>query len=465
MTNLLNDADRRRLLLDSKRTLTIALPLIGAQLLQVGNGLVDALVSGRLGSTELAAGGIGAGIWFFSSLSCIGLMAGLSPTLSKLIGQRRQNKVGSVFRQGLWLGVITGLLATAGCLVLMVTLPHWGLQQELIPLIRQYLFPACWSLPAFAVVMACRNVCEAVNFTRPVLMVQLLGLCVNIVADLVLGLGWFGAPRLGMVGIGIATSLVMYSTAIALLLYLRGNRFVRFNLLAGFEWPHWPEIKPMLMLSLPIYLALVFEAGLFFATAIQMGMIGTMEAAAHYIATGVTAACYMLPLGLSFALTARIGRVYGRGSLPAVRLRVISGLAITLVMAACTATLLVLFRYPLTVLYTDEPQVIAIATQLLLLAAVFQLSDGVQVALLGVLRGFQDTRVPMMINAFSYWAIAFAVGYYSAHHLGYGAKGLWSGLILGLSVAAVLLSFRLYKRLGSFEKTGTMGGIALNTTG
>lgn len=456
---------RRRLLLDIKRTLAIALPLIGAQLLQVGNGLVDALVSARIGSVELAAGGIGAGIWFFCSLSAIGLMAGLSPTLSRLIGQHKQSKVGSVFHQGLWLGVLTGVIATVGCLVLATTLPHWGLQEELVPLIGQYLYTACWGFPAFAVVMACRNVCEAVNFTRPVLLVQFLGLLVNIVADLAFGLGWFGAPELGLAGIGMSTSLVMLSMSVALLVYLRRDRFVRFNLLSHFEWPQWNQIKPILLLSIPIYFTLVFEAGLFFATAVQMGMIGTMEAAAHYIATGVTAACYMLPLGLSFALTARVGRVYGRGCLSAVRLRVASGLVVTLIMAIATASLLVLFCRPLISLYTDDPQVMAIATQLLLLAAVFQLSDGAQVALIGILRGIQDTRVPMVINAFSYWAIAFLVGYYSAHHLGYGATGLWGGLILGLSVAAVLLAFRLRERLGSFRRMGSMDGMAINTAG
>lgn len=437
----------QRLLLDARRTLKLAVPLMLAQLLTMGNGLVDALVAGRLGPMELAAGGIGAALWFFASLFCIGLMAGISPTLSRLIGQGRRAFVGSVFTQGLWFGVITGIVAMLSAWLMIATLDNWSLDSELLPLIKQYLIPASLSLPAFAVVMACRNACEATGYTRGVVLIQLLGLLVNIFADLAIGLGWFGFPKLGLQGIGIATAVVSFSMAAALVVYLRGDRFSRYQFLSKFEKPRWLDIKPMLMMSLPIYLTLLFEAGLFTATTVQMGMLGTLEAGAHNIAISISGACYMLPLGLSFALTARAGRVYGRGAYESLKLRVASGILITLLLAAFTVTLLLLFRYQLPALYSADPEVRKLAAGLIALAAVFQLSDGAQVTLLGLLRGINDTRVPMMINAFSYWAIAFAAGYYSAHHLGWGAKGLWGGLILGLTIAAILLSIRLRIRI------------------
>lgn len=444
----MSDFGTRRVLLDINRTLTIALPLIGAQLLQMGNGFVDTLVAGRLGTTELGAGGIGAGIWFFSSLMCIGVMAGLSPILSRLIGQRRRAAVGAVFRQGLWLAVITGTVALIAALLMVATLPNWSVQADMVPHIRAYLLWACWSLPPFALVMACRNVCEATSLTRPVLLVQFIGLLVNLLGDLTLGLGWFGFPRLGLAGIGISTTCVMITMALCLLWILnKRQRFARFTLFAQFDLPSWQQIKPMLSLSLPIYFGLVFEAGLFFVTAIQMGIIGTLEAAAHNIAIGVAAACFMLPLGLSFALTARVGRVFGRESLPAIKLRIISGVLISLAMSITTATLLIMFRDRLPGVYTSDTDVIAVAGHLILFAAIFQLSDALQVTLIGMLRGLQDTRVPMLINLVSYWVIAFGIGYYSAHKLGYGASGLWAGLVIGLSVATVALSFRLWWRL------------------
>ena len=209
----------------------------------------------------------------------------------------------------------------------------------------------------------------------------------------------------------------------------------------------------MLVLAVPIYLALLFEAGLFVATALQMGMIGTLEAAGHYIAISIAGACYMLPLGLSFALTARVGRVYGRQSLPAIKLRIVSGLVITFIMAIATALLLLVFRHQITALYVDDLQVQRVAAQLLIFAALFQLPDAAQCALLGLLRGLQDTRVPMLINLFAYWGVAFTVGYYCAHHLGWGATGLWGGLILGLTVSATLLAIRLWIRLKQLQES------------
>jgi MATE family multidrug resistance protein len=430
----------------------MALPLIGAQLLQMGNGLVDAIVAGRLGRVELAAGGIGATMWFFVSLLCIGLMAGLSPTLSELIGDRRRNAVGKVFRQGLWLGLITGVFGT-GCLLLMhYYLDRTALDPELIPAIRAYLITSCWSMPAMAVILAARNVCEAVNLTRPVLLVQSLGLLVNIIVDLTLGLGMFGFPKLGMYGIGLATSAVMIVMAVVLMLLLTGKRFSRYNLFASFEAPDWAQIKPLLVLSIPIFFALVFEAGLFAATGFQSGIFGTLEASAHFIAIGATAFCYMLPLGLSFALTARVGRVYGRRHMAGIRLRVLSGLVICIAMAIATAIVLLLFRHQIPAIYTNDAAVRAFAASLLLVSVIFQLSDGLQAVLLGMLRGLQDTRVPMFINAFSYWVIAFGAGYVLSRNAGWGVYGLWAGLVIGLTMSSLLLGWRLKIKLNAVAR-------------
>ncbi len=437
----------RAIFADAQRTLRIALPLMLAQVLQSANGLVDALVAGRLGRDELAAGGIGAGIWFFSSLICIGLLAGLSPTLSKLIGERRRNAVGAGFRQGIWLGALCGAAALVLNLCLVFSLPYWRLADGLAPLVQSYLLGACWSLPAFAMVMACRNVFEATGITRPVLLVQVIGLGVNILANLGFGLGWFGLPRLGLFGIGISTTLVMLSMAMALLLFLRGPRFGRYNLFAQFEPLDSAALKVMLSLSVPIFFALLFEAGLFFATAVQMGVLGATESAAHNIAISIAALTYMLPLGLSFAITARIGHVFGREAITSVRVRVVSGLILMVLLAGITAIILLLTRQMLPTLFTDDESVKRLAAHLLIFAAVFQLSDGAQATLIGMLRGLQDTRIPMLINAFSYWCIAFLLGYLAAHHWGMGATGLWMGLVIGLSVSSLLLAVRLHNRL------------------
>jgi MATE family multidrug resistance protein len=409
----------------------------------MGNGLVDAIIAGRLGSVELAAGGIGGSLWFVVSISCIGLMAGLSPTLSRLIGQKRKVFVGTVFRQGVWLGLLTGFLAMILLLLIAANLHRFPFAEGLSPLIRDYLLGACWSLPFFALVMASRNVCEATGLTRPVLVVTAIGLLINILANLGLGLGWFGMPKLGLFGIGLATTLVNIGMAIVLLRFLAGRRFKRFELFAKFDKPQWVLIKRMLSLSIPIFFGILFEAGLFVATSLQMGIIGVIESGAHQIAIGASGFCYMLPLGMSFAMTARIGRAAAMNSLAPVRLRIVSGAILAIAMAVATALLLILFRFEIASIYTQDVELQNFAASLLLLGALFQLSDGAQVMLIGVLRGLQDTQVPMWINAFSYWVVAFGFGMFCAHVLNWGAHGLWIGLVTGLSVASVLLCYRL----------------------
>lgn len=430
-----------------KRTSAIALPLMGAQLLQLGNGVVDALVAGRLGSTELAAGGIGAGLWFFTSLLCIGLLAGLSPTISRMIGERRRAEAGAVFRQGIWLALAVGIAALLLLLALAYSLEHWGIQAELVQPMRDYLYTACWSLPAFGLVMVARNVCEATSVTRPVLLIQAVGLLVNTAADLTLGLGLFGFPQLGLQGIGIATSLVMVSMAVCLLFYLTSSRFDRYQLFARFDWPSRYRLTQMFKLSLPIYLGILFEAGLFTATGVQAGMLTTLDSAAHNIALSVSGACFMLPLGLSFALTARVGRVYGRQQLQSIRLRVTTGLLFTVILAVITATVVFIFRSSLAEVYSTDLAVQALAKQLLLITLLFQLSDGFQVVLTGMLRGLDDLRIPMLINFVSYWVVAFPLGVICSRYFNLGVTGLWVGLVGGLSLAAVLLALRLKYRL------------------
>ncbi len=431
-----------------RRCLRAAVPLIAAQLVHMGNGLADILVAGKLGRAEMAAAGLAATLWFMASLLSLGLLASLSPLLSERIGQRRFSAVGAMFRQGLWLAGALGILSITLLLLFAVSLPFWRIEPELIPLIRQHAYSACWSLLPMAIVLACRNVCEATQLTRPVFKVTILGLVANILGNLGLGLGWFGLPKLGLQGIGISTTLVSLLMMVSLLYLLQGQAYQRYQLFSHREVPQRGEIAKLLGLSVPIFFALVFEAGLFSATMIQMGMLGTLQTAAHALAITTTSFAYMFPLGLSFALTARVGQIYGRrpsraGNAP-LKVRVQSGILLTLLFAALTSLALVIFRHPLSAIYTDDASVRELGATLLLLAAVFQFSDGAQVTLLGMLRGLQDVRVPMLINAFSYWVIAFGVGAWLAHRTELGAYGLWIGLICGLTLSALALSFRLW---------------------
>ena len=454
---------------ECRRCLRAATPLIAAQLVQTSHGLVDAMVAARLGRAEFAAAGLAASLWFFASLLCIGLLAGLSPLAAELIGQKKRAAVGSLFRQGLWLGLILGCSACAILLVGMSTLHLWRLDPELIPLIRAHAFTASWGLIAVAIVIACRNICEATQITRIVFVVTVLGLIVNLLGNLGLGLGWFGLPRLELVGIGISTSLVSFCMMVALLLAMRSKSFARYKLFEEFAWPQAIVFKRLLTLSVPIFFALLFEAGLFGATIVQMGTLGTLPTAAHTLAISATSFCYMFPLGLSFALTARIGQIYGtlgnstrhqnaQLQFAGLQLRLLAGCILTVVFALATSLFLLIFRDVITGLYTQDQELRIFASRLLLFAAIFQFSDGAQATLIGMLRGLQDARIPMLINAFSYWAIAFGIGAYLAHRAGWGAVGLWTGLICGLTLSAALLGIRLISVTSHKAKQKSMAG-------
>jgi len=466
------------LIAECRRSLRSAAPLIAAQLIQVSHALVDTMVAARLGVSEFAAVGLSGSLWFFSSLLCIGLLAGLSPLASEQIGRRAPQGVGVLFRQSLWLSLVVGLLACFVLFALAASFHLWALDQALAPLMRQHAFAACWGLFPLAAVIACRNICEATQLTRVVFIVTLIGLIINLLGNLGLGLGWFGLPALGLTGIGISTTLVQFTMLLVILICLRGKAFQRYKLFL-FARADKKIIRSLLTLSIPIFFTLLFEAGLFGATMIQMGMISTLAAAAHTLAISATSFCYMFPLGLSFALTARVGRIYGQlnqqrqkttiitrsnqGVSPtttntqlikmgskagnkqsSLHLRLIAGCLLTVLFAVTTSLLLVLFRHDIARLYSEDVAVREFAAYLLLLAAIFQFSDAAQATLIGMLRGLQDARIPMLINAFSYWVVGFGLGSYLAHYLDWGATGLWVGLISGLSLSAALLGLRLW---------------------
>ena len=420
---------------------------MGAQLLGMGNGLVDSLVAGRLGPAELAAVGIGGSVIFLVTVSSIGLMASLSPLMAAARGAGRRPDVGALFRQGLWMALVFGLADLALVRLCIATLPGWGMDAGLLPALIVYLDAAKWGLPAAVLLLAARNVCEATARTRQVLAVQGVALGVNLVADLGLGLGMFGLPRLGVAGIGWSTTIVQCVAAATLFALLARPTFERFRLWRPFQWPDPARLSTVLALSAPICLTVLSESALFGATAIGMGRLGTLPASAHNIAIGTTAFMYMLPLGLSFALTARVGAAYGRGSMAAVRLRVRTGIGVALALATTTSCVLAAFGGRLAALYTDDPDVRALAARFFVYAAVFQVSDAMQVTLISALRGLADTRVPMLLNLVAFWGVGAPTGFVAAYRTPLGPEGLWLGLIVGLSASALLQGARLRWRL------------------
>jgi MATE family multidrug resistance protein len=255
--------------------------------------------------------------------------------------------------------------------------------------------------------------------------------------------GKLGFPAMGTVGCGYATAIVIWLQMFLLIIYLRRHRhFKEFKLFRKPERPDFSTISDLLKLGLPIGVTIFVEGSLFVAAALLIARLGPVPSAAHLISINYAALMFMVPLGLGMAVTVRIGNALGRGDPVAARYAASIGLGIAVAFASISALFMFFFPEIIVALYTDDPVVTPLAISLLFYAAIFQLSDGLQICAAGCLRGYKDTRVPMVINILAYWLIGMTLGYYLTFEVMLGPSGMWIGMTAGLSVAALLLTVR-----------------------
>jgi len=438
---------RQRLARELRDTLRLALPLVFGQLSAIGMNVIDALLAGHLDAHTLASVAIGASVWSLAIVTAIGVMMALPPSVAQLNGAGRREMIGPLFRQALWLALGLGLLLFLGIRfggALLVA--RIGVDAPLLPDVTRFLHAIAFGAPALTVFFALRGLGEGVGMSRPTMYFSVLGLALLGPIGYVLMYGAFGVPRLGALGSGIATALVLWLQTIAFALYvLRSRRYRDLHLAARFEAPQLNALRELLHIGVPMGVTLLMEAGLFVAVALVIGTLGTDVVAGHQVAINVASVTFMVPLGLALATTVRVGHAVGRGDAQGVRDAGLVGIALTLCTQLVSSGLMLLLPQRIAALYTADAGVIALASQLLVLAGLFQFSDGIQVAANGALRGLKDTRIPMFITLFAYWGVGMPVGWWLAFPHGLGARGMWMGLIAGLSVAALLLSRRFWK--------------------
>lgn len=430
-----------------RATLRLALPFIAAQLTSIGSSLIDVVMAGHQSAHTLAAVAVGANIYTLPLMAIVGLMMAMPPSVSQLDGAGRRGEVAGVFRQAVWLALALGLVLQQatywGGPWLAVLL---GVDPALETGIGGFVRAVSWGLPALALYLACRGVSDGLALPRVGLVFGIGALVLQVPLVWMFMYGRLGAPALDAEGAGIATSLTLWAEALVFLVYLRRAR--RFSGLGWGQGRWLPDLRALvahLRLGGPIAVAVLMEAGMFSAAGLLVGRLGEVPVAAHQLAANVASVTFMVPLGIAMAVTVRVGNAVGRGDRAAVRRAGMTGI----VMAACAQAMscVVMLAAPHLVLglYTSDPRVIGIGVSLLALAAVFQFSDGIQVASAGALRGLKDTRVPMLITGFAYWVAGVPAGWYLAFPMGMGAQGMWIGLIVGLTCAAVLLSLRFHR--------------------
>ncbi|HEX5353009.1 MAG TPA: MATE family efflux transporter [Rhodanobacteraceae bacterium] len=435
--------DRARFAREIRATAKLALPLIAGQLSAVGMSAVDVALAGHYNAHTLAAVAVGANVWTLGLVSAVGVMMALSPSVAQLDGAGRRDEIGPLFRQALWLAAGLSVLLWFGTRHAGPLLDLIGVDPAFIADVQAFLHALSWGAPGLCGYFALRGLCEGSSWTRPTMLFGMFGLVVLIPLDWIMIYGKFGFPALGAEGSGIANALALWLQLLAFLAYLKfGRRFRGLELFARMERPDWHAVGHLLWIGVPMAVTLLMEAGLFVISALLISRLGTVAIDGHQIAMNVATVTFMVPLGLALAVTVRVGNAAGRGDARAVRYAGFSGIALTLATQALSATLMLAIPHAIARIYSDDPRVIALAAQLLILAGAFQFSDGIQVVSNGALRGLKDTRMPMLITTFAYWMVGMPIGAWLAFGAGHGVRGMWVGLIAGLTAAAALLMAR-----------------------
>lgn len=429
-----------------RATAVLALPVVLGQLAAMGMNVVDTLLAGRHSALTLAAVAVGSAVWSLVMLTMIGVLMALPPSISHLVGANRRERVGPLFRQAAWLALALGIVlfwVARGSGWLLVAV---GIAPEVQPGAVAFLRGIAWGAPALALYFCCRYLSEGLHWTVPTMVFGLSGLVLLVPLGYVLMFGALGLPELGAEGLGLATAIVLWLQLGGFVLYLGGSRrFADLGLFSALEPPRWAPISELLRIGVPMGVSVMMEGGLFVATALVIGTMGASAVAAHQIAMNLAAVAFMIPLGVAMATTVRVGHAVGRDDRPGVRRAGAAGYGITLLTQGGSALVLVLFAVPIARLYTSDPDVVALAASLMGLAALFQFSDGIQVASAGALRGLKDTRVPMFVTGLAYWGVGMPAGWWLGVEQGLGPRGMWWGLLVGLSVAALLLTWRFLK--------------------
>ena len=444
--------DTQRIKTEAGLTLRLAGPLILGQVASVAMGFVDTIMAGRLSAAALAAVALGGALWSGVILFIMGTLMAVPAFVSQLDGAGRRREVGPLIHQVIWiaLGLATlGIIALSSMGPVLVWL---DVEPSLRPVTMAYTTALCFGMPALCLYLVLRYLSEGLSLTRPTMYFGLLALAVNVPANYVLMYGKLGFPALGAVGCGIATTVVLWVQMLGLLWFVRSRpAYRRTRLFRALRPPNWLKIRELLQVGLPVGVAIFVEGSLFVSVALLMGSLGTTTVAGHQVAINFSALAFMIPLGLGLAASVRVGNAVGRQDQAEVRFRGWVAIGLVLGTQVISATIMFLFPGAIARVYSNDGEVIAVAVSLLYLAAIFQLPDGLQAAASGVLRGMKDTRGPMLITIVAYWFVGLPLGWWLGFSAGYGAPGLWMGMIAGLSVAAVLLIWRFQRRAAKLQ--------------
>ena len=441
--------DRAVVATELKKLTGLALPLVITQLAQMGLGVLDTIMAGRVSSVELAGVALG-GVVFWPVLMLIaGVVMAVTPTVSQLHGGGRVRQAGAVVRQALWIAFFCGV----AMMILLHNLEpmyHFvGVDPLAIPITMAYVKAVSWGVLPVLGYFVLRYLCEGTSWTTPAMLIAGSALLLKIPLNYWFIHGGMGLPAMGGEGCGWATAIVMAFEFVAIICVVQFSRVKVTNVFAEFSAPDAVEMKRLIRLGLPIGLSTFAEFSIFSAVTLLIGRLGVETVAANQIVNNVSGLVFMIPLGLGMATSIRVGYNVGAGDYVAARRSGLVAVGAGFIFAVFAVSTLLLGGEFIVSLYSTEASVVELATGLLVIVAFFQLTDDLQVIGMGALRGYKDTRAPFLIALVCYWVVGFPVawilgfGYFEAIDL--GVYGYWIGMAAGLTCAAILLLYRFNK--------------------
>ncbi|MEM7795565.1 MAG: MATE family efflux transporter [Cyanobacteria bacterium P01_C01_bin.118] len=432
----------------------LAVPLISAQVAQSATGFVDTIMMGRLGPDILAAGGLAAIMYIVIMTAFTGVVMAVSPLVAEAFGAEQKGRIQQVARQGLWLAMLVAIPAMVITGRLDELMLRSGQAPVVVELTDTYLEIIAWSFLPMAGFTALRSTVSALSQAKPVMITIVIGTLFNIVGNYSLGFGKWGLPALGLSGLAWATMVTWWGMFIGLALYVRLHPAIRhYHILQTFQWPRLRILKQLVRVGVPMGIFSGLESGFFLSIMLLMGRLGTDVLAAHQVVMQTIVVVFMVPLGISFATTVRVGQWFGKRDLLGMQQATWVSIGLTTVSMTVASLAFLLFPKQLIGIYIDvnSPEnagIVAMAMPLLTIAAITMVLDGLQKAIYGALQGVQDTQVPMALNLLGFWGVGLSVGYGLGFHLEMGSRGLWIGQSVAIATVAILFGWRLYQLIG-----------------
>ena len=434
---------------EAQSLLSLGIPIILAQFSQTAMGFVDTVMAGKVSETDMSAVAVGTSIWLPAILFGHGLLLALTPVVAQLNGSGRRQVIGNHIQQGLWLAFFLSLLVI-GILYnsnhIINNMPN--INHELANKAVRFLHAIMWGTPGYLFYQVLRSQCDGLSKTKPGMFIGFLGLFINIPVNYIFIYGHFGVPALGGVGCGVATASVYWAMFLVMCWYVRhtpSQRDIRAN--QQFALPDFVLLKRLFVLGLPIGLAYFFEVTLFAIVALLVAPLGIIAVTGHQVALNFSSLMFMFPISLGMAATIRVGYNLGSASTANAKVSAYTSIMVGLTIACCTAIVTVSLKEQIALMYNRNPEVVLLASQLMLFAAIYQISDAIQVIGAGILRGYKDTRSIFFITFIAYWLLGLPSGYLLGltdlilPHL--GPKGFWIGFIIGLNASAIMIFSRI----------------------